>query len=200
MRKLVSHEERDKKRQRNQMFVVVVLGIILVLSIMGFALQGALGSNTNSGSNQGTFTYNGFQFTNNNGFWILGNFVFQNNPANVSNLSSAVVGILNGAQNYQNQPAYIYSEDAAARVEAYSNIGNIALRVQDACPSQNTSAGANCTENIPIKTCADNFIIIRYANMSMIKQDNGCVYIEGPQQDLVKLTDEFLYKILGVNK
>lgn len=197
MRKLISHEDREKKKHRNQFIVVIVLGVVLVLSIAGFALQGALGGS--SSSSQGTTTYNGFQFTRSDNYWIIGNFVFQNGPMNVSNLSSTVTGLLNNAQDYQGSPVYIYSEDAGARAEAYANFANIALRVQDACPSESTSPNANCTENVPTKTCSDNFIIIKSANTSMIKQDNGCVYIEGPQQDLVKLTDEFLYKILGIN-
>lgn len=199
MRRLVSQEEREKKRKRNQITIGIILGIVLVMSTLGFALQGALSNNANSGSSsgQGTFSYNGFQFTNSNGVWILGNFVFQNSPADVENLSSAVIGTLNDAKSYQNAPLYIYSEDTTARIEAYANMGNIAQRVQDACP-----AGANCTENVPLKTCADNFIIIKASNNSLggsIKQDKGCVYIVGPKKDLVRLTDEFLYKILGVN-
>lgn len=193
MRKLVSKEETAKKQRRNQIIVGIILGVVLVLSVMGFALQGAIG-NTSSSSGQGTLNYNGFQFTTQNNLWILGNFVFQNSPGNVSNLSSAIVGTLNSAQTYQNVPAYIYSENDGAKVEAYANIGNIAERVQDACPSD-----VNCTENVPVKNCTSNFIIIKPGNTSMIKQDGGCVYIEGQSQDLVKLTDEFLYKILGVN-
>ncbi len=195
MRKLMSKEDRDKKQRRNQILAGVVLGIVMVISVLGFAIQGALGNNTNTNTQQGTTSYNGFQFTNSNGVWILGNFVFQSSPMDASNFSSAINGTLNGAATYQNLPVYIYSENPSARIEAYANLGNIAQRVQDACIS-----GVNCTENVPVKTCADHLIIIKDTNSTgSIRQDGGCVYIEGPNNELVNLTDTFLYNIIGVN-
>jgi len=83
MRKIVSKEDEDKKRRRNQFVVGGILVLIMVLSTLGFALQG------NSGSgNVEKVIYNNFEFVNQNGFWFLASgdtyFVFRNNPRQVS--------------------------------------------------------------------------------------------------------------------
>ena len=66
--------------------------------------------------------------------------------------------------------------------------------MQKACPEY-----VNCTdEDLPTKTCEDNFIIIKEGNYSNIIQDENCVFIEGKQEDLVQIVDEFLFKILGI--
>jgi len=191
MRRLVSREEHERRRKKNQVIAGIILVVVMVMSTLGFAIQGALGNSSGTSDSPTKVNYNGFEFTNDNGVWLIGNFVFQNGPADVGNTS---LGILNDVTSYQDRPLYIYSEDSSARVEAYINLGNIANRVQDACIE-----GTTCSENVPVKTCSDNFIIIKESNNTAIKQDGECVYIEGQKDDLVKLTDEFLYKILGVN-
>jgi hypothetical protein len=65
--------------------------------------------------------------------------------------------------------------------------------MQEACPE-----GQTCEEDVPTKNCTNNFIIIKAANESSIKQDKNCVFIEGKSENLVKLTDSFLYKITEI--
>ena len=72
---------------------------------------------------------------------------------------------------------------------------NFAERIQKACPE-----GKKCSSDLPAKTCADNFIIIEEGNSSAIRQDNGCVYIRGAKDELVKISDEFLFRILGIKQ
>jgi len=87
----------------------------------------------------------------------------------------------------------LQTEDDLAGIEIYVNMAQIAERVTPACLS-----GTTCEENVPIKTCNDNFIIIKEASVNTVRQDSNCVYIEGKKEDLVKLTDEFLFKIMGI--
>jgi hypothetical protein len=49
-----------------------------------------------------------------------------------------------------------------------------------------------------VKTCQDNFIIIRESNVSSISQDSGCAYISGPSENMTQLADGFLLKVIGV--
>ena len=65
--------------------------------------------------------------------------------------------------------------------------------MQSACLSEE-----KCEGDFPIKTCSDNFIIIQENKTKEIKQTENCVYIGGEKEELVKLTDEFLYKIIGI--
>ncbi|MEK6840802.1 MAG: hypothetical protein AABX79_02510 [Nanoarchaeota archaeon] len=198
MRKLVSKEEEEKKRKRNQTILVFFLGFIMVASTIGFAFESAFGNNPNSGQPSGDGSevdYNGFKFVNQKGLWVLGNFVFRYTPQEVPDISATGSEIKLSA-NYQGKPAYVYSEDVEAEIEIEINMGQLAQRVQKACP-ENTV----CTEkDLPVKTCSDNFIIIKENNVSMgsITQENNCIFIEGQKEQLVALVDQFLFKILEI--
>jgi hypothetical protein len=56
----------------------------------------------------------------------------------------------------------------------------------------------DCEETLPIKTCEDNFIIIKENNFTNIIQEDNCVFIQGPSENLTMVSDEFLFHILGV--
>ena len=191
MRRLISKEERERQRKRNQVTVGAILVFLMVASTLGYAIQSNLGNDSgNFGTqNSGELDYNGFKFSYINGFWVLGNFVFTNSPEDAPNLGFG----LNDAQSYQNKPFYISSESEEAEIEATLNLRQIAERVQRACTEE-----SNCTDELPIKTCSDNFIIIKESSISDVRQEGNCVYIEGPKEELVRLVDGFLYKILGV--
>jgi hypothetical protein len=102
---------------------------------------------------------------------------------------------LRDATFYQELPAYIYSENVEAETEIKMNLELIAERVQKACIDEQ---GIECSEELPVKTCEDNFIIIEKGNSSKIIQDNNCVRIEGQEEELLKLVDQFLFKILRI--
>ncbi|MEK6904509.1 MAG: hypothetical protein AABW87_02855 [Nanoarchaeota archaeon] len=193
MRKLVSKEEEARKKKRTQTILVVFLALIMIVSTIGFAIQSDVG---NTGSDQisgNEAEYNGFKFVNQNGLWVLGNFVFKYTPQQVPDISP--VSAIKLKTNYQEKPAYVYSEDEGAEAEIIVNLGQIAQRVQKACP-ENTI----CENDLPVKTCNDNFIIIKESNIGTgsIRQDNNCVFIEGKKEDLAALADQFLFKILEV--
>lgn len=189
MRRLVSREESAKKRKRNQIILGVILVGIMVFSTIGFAIQGNSSGNSGEDVSGNEIEYNGFKFVNQNGLWVLGNFVFQSVPQQVEDIGEGI----KTASSYQGMPAYIYSEDEGAEIEIGVNMGQIALRVQKACP-ENTV----CDEDLPVKTCSDNFIIIKESNVSRITQEENCVFIEGLNEDLVELADQFLFKVLGI--
>ena len=189
MRRLVSKEERERLRKKNRVTVGIILAFLMVASTLGFAIQDNLGKSGNGNGNPSKITYNGFEFTNANGFWVFGNFVFRYNPEEVPDIGSGLRNI----EEYRGKPVYIQSEDEVAGAEVYVNLAQVAERVQEACIE-----GAVCIEGLPVKTCSDNFIIIREKEASSISQVDGCVYIEGQKEELVKLADQFLFKVLGI--
>lgn len=195
MRKIVSKEEEERKRKRNQTILVIILGAVMILSTLGFALQS--GGNVNTTPNPGSVVdYHGFKFINQNGLWSLGNFTFTNTPYDIVNQTTANVSLgLKPMSSYQGLPVYLYSQDVSSESEAATTMALVAQRVQRACPET-----ANCSSmgDLPVKTCSDNFIIIEASNSSSITQDNNCIYIRGPEENLVALTDQFLFKALGV--
>jgi len=191
MRKIVSAEEEARKKKRNQIIVGVFLALVMVLSTIGFAIQGGTGNDPSGDVSGNEIEYNGFKFVNQNGLWVLGNFVFKYTPQQVDDIGSE--SGIKLASNYQGKPAYVYSENDEAEIEIAVNLGQLSQRVQKACP-----VGTTCDGDLPVKTCSDNFIIIKESNTSSITQENNCVLIEGQKEELTSLADQFLFKILGI--
>ena len=189
MKRLVSKEEQERLRKKNQWTVGLILVFLMVASTLGFAIQSNLGSSGAGNENPSKLTYNGFEFTNANGFWVFGNFVFRYNPEETPDIGSGLRNI----EEYRGKPVYIKSEDEVAEAEVYVNLAQVAERVQEACIE-----GAVCIEGLPVKTCSDNFIIIKESNNSKITQENNCVFIEGQKEELTALADQFLFKMLGI--
>lgn len=188
MRKIISKQEENKKRKRNQFIVGFILIFIMFFSVLGYSLGGRTSEDSNK------INYNGFEFTEENGFWSLNignfNFLFRYNPEQVEKIYSEIKSL----DNYYQKPLYTSSEDIEAEREIYTNLDQIALRMQPACLEGEECVG----ENMAVKTCADNFIIIKKSNISSIIQEENCVFIKGPYENLTKITDEFLFKTLGI--
>ena len=72
-------------------------------------------------------------------------------------------------------------------------MNQVVERMQSACLNE-----SECNGDYPIKDCSNNFIIIREAEEERVFQNESCVYIQGEKEELIKLTDEFLYKIIGI--
>ena len=192
MRKIVSRHQRKRTRRRNQFIVGFILVFLMVSSTLGFAFQsGSKGSFGESDANvdRNTVNYNGFQFENFNGFWVWGNFAFRNLPGDVPEIG----GELKNLDHYRGKPVYIRSENEDARSEIIVNLGQVAGGVQGACLQEK-----DCGENEFVRTCEDNFIIIEENSKTEIVQNNNCVFIHGSAENLIKLTDQFLFKIMGI--
>ncbi|MEK6906701.1 MAG: hypothetical protein AABW81_03700, partial [Nanoarchaeota archaeon] len=116
-------------------------------------------------------------------------FTFRNNPNEVPKINSEV----NYLNKYSGKPLYLSSESQEAEAEVYTNLYQVSERVQRACFEEKS-----CIENLPVKTCSDNLIIIRINESINIYQDENCVFISSPRENITQITDEFLFKILGV--
>jgi len=188
MRRLTTKQEEAKKKKRNSLIIGIVLVFVMLFSVLGYSFMGQ-----EKEEDSQKVIYNGFEFNNLYGYWDLtiGNsqFLFKYNPEEVEKINSE----LNTLESYYQKPLYISSENQEAEYEVYKNLNNIVLRSQNACFDEQ-----NCEEGLPVKTCADNFIIIREAPISNIAQEENCVFISGLQENLTRITDEFLFKIIGV--
>ena len=202
MRKITTRGDLTKQKKRKQIIVGLILVGVMGFSTIGFAFQNTLGQgpanprndNNQEGGNPYFVEYNGYEFILSSqqlGLWILGNgqFGFSYTPNQVERIP----GEVNSINSYYGKTLYVSSVSEGAEAEIYRNLDSIILRRQYACLSEE-----NCEENLPVKTCEDNFIIIEEAEISEIVQVNNCVFIRGPQEDLPKLADEFLFKIIGV--
>ncbi len=193
MRKIISEHDENKKKKRNQIILGIFLVLTMFISVIGYSFQTNVRQNTNQGNQTKTqsINYNGFNFVGQNGFWLLskdsGSFIFRYNPQQIIGTNVSI----NPQITYDNKILYINSADFSAESEIRANLAQFAGGIENACLGK-------CNET-QIKTCNDNFIIIKEANESKISTDKNCVFIEGNAEDLVKLTDEFLFKFLGIN-
>jgi hypothetical protein len=191
MRAIESKAEVEQRRRRNQWIIGTIMIVVMMGSTFGYAFYQL--KNKDDGSTD-RIEYKGYTFVNQNEFWTttIGNynFAFVYNPTQVENIPTSGLSYLN---SYSGKPLYIFSEDYTAKIEVYRNLGNIIQRAQDACPQK-----TNCTEDWPTKDCSNNFIIIKEANESRIYQNESCVFIEGKVGNLTQITDEFLFKITGI--
>ncbi len=186
MRKIVSKQEEEKKKRIRQFVIGGVLIAIMVLSTAGYSLF-------SSESQQGKkVEYKGIEFIESNGYWsanIQGTqFTFKYNPLQINNSGR----VLKTISDYYQKPLYISSEDSDAEIEIYRNLDNFVLRRQYACLEK------ECKENFPVKNCTDNFIIIKRANASSLKQQDNCIFIEGKDKEIINAADSFLFQIIGL--
>lgn len=160
---------------------------MVLLSIVGYSFQ------TSEKTSQKKVEFNGNEFVYNSGYWRTNfqdnSLIFLYNPLETNSTADLSLRV----NDYLNKPLYIYSENSDAEVEIYRNLQYFITRVQYACPE-----GFSCSEEFPIKSCEDNLIIIEEAESSGIKQQNHCIFIQGKEEDLSRLTDEVLYKIFNL--
>jgi len=183
-------KDRDRKNKRNQW----IIGGILIFIMMGSTF-GIIVDSFGTKSNVDKVEYNGYTFVYENEFWTttVGNykFIFKYNPTQIERIDSE----LRYLNSYSGTPVYISSEDYNSKIEVYRNLGNVAERFQEACLEEK-----GCQGDFPIKDCSNNFIIIREANESKIYQNENCVFIEGKEENLTQITDEFLFQIIGIEE
>jgi hypothetical protein len=196
MRKIVSIREREKKRRLKQLIGGGFLIFILFFSILGYSFQSREKKNIEE------LNYNTLSFVKQGDFWIVRirkqNFGFKYNPKETESFSS--FSKIKNLENYRAKPLYIYSENKDAESEIYRNLYPVIQRVQSACLENKSELNLTCSEEWPIKTCEDNFIILKEDKNYGISQKDNCVFILGPQDNLTQITDEFLFKVLEIKQ
>jgi hypothetical protein len=188
MRKINSSQDKIRKQKRNQIIFGILLVIIMVFSTLGYAFGGG-----ESSEEEGVerIDYNGKYFFEYGSAWISEEeprIFLTNNPQNVSQEFFFV----NGIDSYEDQPLYISYNESFSSFFIYDNLSPIALRMQQACLEK------GCKEELPVKNCSNNFIIIEEYLESSVVQEENCVFIKGNSEDLSKLVDSFILEIFGI--
>lgn len=193
MRKITSRHEKEKKIKSKQLLVGGILILIITASTLAYSF--IFSEKDEEGFSKSKIIYSGLEFTEKNEFWFteISNFQFsfKYNPQEVEDVKISY--ITKTINDYYRKPLYINSESMEAEYEIYRNLDQFILRRQYACLENQT-----CEKEFPVKTCKDNFIIIEEKNESKITQEENCIFIQGKKEDLTKLTDKFLFRILGV--
>ncbi len=202
MRKLSSKKEEAKKRKRNQIIIGVILVVVMFGSVFGLATLNF----DNPDESNANINYEGYEFINQGSYWYLTiggeEYGFQYNPYQIQESFNLTTENLRYLNAYSNAPLYINSfSNVNAEVELVRVFNRVALRIQKACLSDNsteTGTSEDCLQDLPIKDCSSNFIIVREGEQERIYQEENCVFIEGSIENLIKLTDDYLYRIMGI--
>lgn len=197
LRKIGSKEEDEKKNKRNRLILALLIGFIMVFSTFATGIY-LFGGDDNDNNNSEEVEYNGYNFFKQGNFWVVqaGEQVFalKNNPNEVPKINSEI----NLLEEYSDKVLYVYSEDDILKNQIYMNFYDIVLREQDACLEEDKNS-TYCDDE-PVKTCSDNFIIIKKSSNSNIEQKENCLFIFGNNETLSKIADAFILKVSGIEK
>jgi len=189
MREISSEEQRALKEARKRKIMVIVIGIILVLSILGSYYGLSEERNTKK------IEYKGINFVLEEDGWhfSISGYEFSTfyNPLETENIS---IAIQNDINNYAGMPLYFSDDSLHEGIgEIEKNLYDLVSRAQFACFTE------NCTQ-YAVKNCTDNIIIIQESknNETFIKQEENCIFITAPSNEILMACDRFLFKILGL--
>jgi len=194
IKRLSSKQEQKRKAKKNQLIIGLTLVGLMILSTFGIIVN-SFGNNEETDE----ITYNGYVFEESGGIYSLklgeAEFYFRTNPEEIKNLEyesnhSKLIS------DYLSKPLYIDSPNQIPYAELYQNLYPFAQKIQPACIDEKNCA----SEEYPIKTCEDEMIIVRKKSDNNIYQEENCIFIEAKNEDLNKLTDKFLFTLIGIDK
>jgi len=186
MKKIETNQDREKKERKNKIILGVILGLVMLFGTAGYSF---LSMERTSSSEK--VKYNGLEFVKQGEYWQTSiqnyNFYFSYLPNETSEIN-----IKKTLQDYANKPLY-FANNGEAGQEILRNLQYFVLRVQEAC-----LLSENCSENLPVKNCSDNIIIIKEKESlaSPVLEEDNCIYIIS--NNTINSADSFLYKILGI--
>jgi len=196
MRQIKSKDLVEKKQRRNGLFIGLILILVMMSSVLGFAFFSGGGSSSNQKK-----TYDKIRFIKNeNNMWQaqVNNqiIVTSYTPYETEDIS---VDFNIEFSNFYGKPLYFVSDNQQAKAELVYNIVNndYALRAQGACLE-----GEPCEyETLPVKDCTNNMIIFKELGINedikIYKQDN-CVFIEAPYDKQVLASNKLIFKLFGI--
>ena len=112
MKGILSKHDSEKKAKRNRMILGLILVFIMFFSIAEYSFLSNQNQANNAQNQTNAVNYNGFQFSEQNSYWILnkdGNdFIFSYNPNEIPRITS----IVNPLENYNGKTLYLISNNS----------------------------------------------------------------------------------------
>ncbi len=175
---------------KKNMFFVLFIALIMITSVLGFVMRGD--------SSNSSYEYNGYDFIKVEGKWVIyiddKYFSFDYLPSEVSDVD---VG------NFELGSGKIYI--AYLPAEKDSVIEYNMLRLYDIIQYRGVLPVFACTgedgcPDIPVVTCDNENKVIRFKKLDDygVAIEDNCVILRGEGTDLTKVTDRFIYHLLGV--
>ncbi len=208
MKSLDTRSEHQKKQRTRKLIIFIIAGIIIalmILSTLGYVLVDRSGQeNQNSGN-----TYNGFKFSDSVNGWqtIVGTNTLTTSylPREVMEFNGTGVSS-SDLYGFTGKIVYIAISDdqgGYASADLYNNLNLVATRVQFACPVDRENSSFCQDKNLPIKSCDDATLdskIVLFSNETKAGYEykNSCLIISGEGSEIIKASDNFIYKLFGV--
>jgi len=176
--------EKERKEKRNRILLAFFSAVIMILSVVGFALN--LGRN-HTIEKQGEF----WEFkVNLNGEEITLRTVYLPNET-----KNVLLNYKPSIQDFANKKYYFYSniklKERAIRLISYLSYFSL---LRESC-----IRGYECyNDELPLKDCNDNVILFEKSNVTEIKKEENCIILKGNETNIDKVIDAFLYNIFQI--
>ncbi|MBS3123702.1 hypothetical protein J4437_03615 [Candidatus Woesearchaeota archaeon] len=173
------------------------ISFIMVSSVFGYVLSFLGADNINI---EQTKEYNGFTFTNQNGYWVLKSgtqsYVFQNFPIDLEQLSLPMP-ISDWSTKEKIYLAYQPQDNMSVTQESQfigTILSNRGIIVQQACTEEQ-----DCPD-IPVINCEKNSGLIMHSGKeNLISSKQNCLVLEAENiAEMQKLTERVAYGLLGI--
>lgn len=184
----MTREERERKETRSKLIIGLILVGVMVLSTAGYAFYNTKKEEVKR------IEYRGVEFVlEEDGLWHFNiqeqEFSTFYNPRETENISSLM---FMSFQNYAGKVLYFSSDSEREGIEEIiRNIRGFILRTQYVCLDE-------CEGEWAVKTCEDNVVIIKEVGENLIRQENSCIYILASEGEVMRVSDAFIFKILGI--
>ncbi len=202
IKRIVTRDEKDRKRKRNYLIMGIVMVLLMIISPAAYGLFYNNDSSNGNTQDNNIVNYNNVKFTkDSNGYWQFsaggGNFLTRYNPEELNKTKSSLMLTLS---SYKDQVlSFEWNETQDGVFEIRRNFEGNAIPkrvVPRVCLTQ------NCSLDIPTKSCSEDKVIsfrvpVEGEKERIYKEDN-CVFIIVNETNQVKFADAFLFNIIGI--
>lgn len=220
MRPLETKTTKEKKRQRMNLAIGIIIAFLMIASVIGYALLESY-----QGEESQIVEYRSYKFIKTENGWqtkinmaeqeiIINSYYL---PQEVENISSQGTPLL---ADFLNKVIFItaVSETEKQAALEYNNLGSIAQRMQLACLPEQENLSFCVDNNLPLKSCdsADSettIVVIKELSENEISNEtnnetltpsvnykNSCLVIKGKGIDLIKANEKAIFMIFGIIK
>lgn len=209
--KLPSRKEKKEKERLNRIIFSVLVALIMIASIVGFALE---------------FRYDSLENKNIHEVKIFDKKIQVETFHSKNETDDVMLYFTPHIDVFLNKKYYFYSHnklrEKSIRLLLYLTYFSL---LNEACLNESLSEeevneekverevkeekeaeekeidvlnASICNEILPLKTCDDNFIVFEYSNVSAIKRKRNCIIISGNETTIDKSIDRFLYELFSI--
>jgi hypothetical protein len=202
---LETRSEQQKRQRTRNIIIGTIIVVLMIMSTVGYVLVDRTSQEEQNGSN----TYNGFKFLESINGWQT---TVGTNTLVISYLPQELMEFngtgISSSDLYGFTGKIVYiaisdEQEGYASSDLYNNLNLVALRVNFACPADKENSSFCQDRNLPIKSCDDasldsKIIVFNNETKAGYEYKNSCLIIKGQGSEIIKASDNFIYKLFGV--